>query len=47
MEHSKVIEALKGLPKWQFILLWVWLMALAVSPMGWLIAGVLAWLSKK
>ncbi|MCL2829850.1 MAG: hypothetical protein FWD77_03810 [Betaproteobacteria bacterium] len=47
MEHSKVIESLKGLPRWQFVLLWVWLVIMAIAPTGWLIALVLAWWSKK
>jgi hypothetical protein len=47
MDHSKVIESLKGLPKWQFVLLWVWLLVLAASPIGWMIALLLAWKALK
>jgi hypothetical protein len=47
MDHSKVIETLKGMPRWRFILIWVWLMAMAVSPAAWLLAVIAAWLAKR
>jgi hypothetical protein len=46
MDHSKVIESLKDMPRWQFILLWIWLMVMAIAPVGWMIALFLAWRSR-
>jgi hypothetical protein len=42
-----VIESLKGLPKWQFVLIWIWLVVMALAPVGWLIALFLAWKAVK
>lgn len=42
MEHSKVIDALKGLPRWQFVLLWIWLMSIVLAPSAVGIAWALA-----
>ena len=39
---AKMIEALKDMPWWQFVLLWVWLIVTAVAPVGWLVAVFVA-----
>jgi uncharacterized membrane protein len=41
MNHSKVIEPMKELQGWRFLLLWVWLMAVTVVPLGiaWIMRG--------
>ncbi|MGZ5029515.1 MAG: hypothetical protein ACXWAT_00310 [Methylobacter sp.] len=32
MNHTKIIEVMKEIQSWRFILMWVWLMVLAVTP---------------
>jgi hypothetical protein len=34
LQHSKVIEAMKELQGWRFVLLWLWLMCLAAVPVA-------------
>lgn len=41
-----VIEAIKDLPPWRFLLLWVWLLAMALTPLGWMVGLFLAWKAK-
>lgn len=46
MDHSKVIKALKELSPWRFVLLWLWLVAMALTPIGWAVGAFLAWKMK-
>jgi hypothetical protein len=46
MEHSKVIESLKDLSPWRFILLWLWLVVMALTPLGWVLGILIAWKAK-
>jgi len=32
MNHNKVIEVMKELQSWGFVLVWIWLMILALTP---------------
>ncbi len=32
MNHTKVIEVMKEIQSWRFILMWIWLMVLALTP---------------
>jgi hypothetical protein len=43
MDHSKVIEAIKDLSAWRFFLLWVWLIVMALTPLGWIVGILWAW----
>jgi hypothetical protein len=46
MDHSKVIEAIKDLPTGRFIMLWIWLVIMSLTPIGWIVAVALAWKSR-
>ncbi|WP_269140112.1 hypothetical protein [Pseudothauera rhizosphaerae] len=41
-----VIAAIKDLPPWRFVLLWVWLVVMALTPLGWIVGLLLAWKAK-
>jgi hypothetical protein len=43
VEHSKVIEAMKELSTARFVMLWIWLLVVAASPIGWLFVAAIAW----
>jgi hypothetical protein len=41
-----VITAFKGLPTSRLVMLWLWLMVMAVTPIGWIVVLILAWKSR-
>jgi hypothetical protein len=43
VDFNKVIDALKDLSPWRFFLLWIGLIVVALTPLGWLIGLLWAW----